>query len=145
MRLSSPTVRQRRRHRRGRQRRKPKNPIEKNHSKLINIISPIVLFLFLGISSRGGLQERPVTPGHAYFSDKDMMANHLAVNSVHNYIHSIMQSLNEPDLLFYSNSDKTTRDVINENRLNNNERKNQNSQKELPNIIPVFLIIVILS
>ena len=112
-------------------------PILKNHSKLINFLYPIILFLFLGISARGGLQERPVTPGHAYFSNKDMMANHLAVNSVHNYIHSIMQSLNEPDLLFYSNSDQTTRDILDNNRLNNDQ--NKTNQKELPNIILIIL------
>jgi len=44
-------------------------PILKNHSKLINFLYPIILFLFLGISARGGLQETPVTPGHAYFSN----------------------------------------------------------------------------
>ena len=48
-----------------------------------------------------------------------------------------MQSLNEPDLLFYSNSDQTTRDILDNNRLNNDQI--QTNQKELPNIILIIL------
>ena len=83
-----------------------------NSSILIRVVSSILLFLFIGISARGGMQERPVTPGYAYFTRLDDMANHLAINSVHNYIHSLIQNSKEPAIKYYENADKITAQII---------------------------------
>ena len=48
------------------------------------------------ISARGGLQQRPVSTGHAYFSKTDDMANHLAMNTIYSYIRSLIQNSKEP-------------------------------------------------
>ena len=109
-----------------------------NSSILIRVVSSILLFLFIGISARGGMQERPVTPGYAYFTRSDDMANHLAINSVHNYIHSLIQNSKEPAIKYYENADKITAQIIKENRSNDKNISPQ-TDFEKPNIILILL------
>ena len=108
-----------------------------NSNLLTKIIFSVLLFLFIGLSARGGGQERPVTPGYAYFTRNDDMANHLAINSVHNYIHSLIQNSKEPEIKYYDNADKIINKILTENRAYNNLDLLNSYLK--PNIILIVL------
>ena len=104
---------------------------------LIRSVLSVILFLFIGVSARGGIQQRPVTPGYAYFTRADDMANHLAINSVHNYIHSLIQNSKEPSIKYYENADEITDQILKKNRADN-ELDTPNSDLK-PNIILIVL------
>ena len=104
----------------------------------VRAVLSIILFLFIGLSARGGIQQRPVTPGYGYFTRIDDMANHLAINSVHNYIHSLIQNSKEPSMKYYKNADNITAQIIEKNRENNKKILPPSVFKK-PNIILILL------
>ena len=104
---------------------------------LPKIILSFMLFLFIIISARGGLQQRPVSTGHAYFSKADDMANHLAMNTIYSYIRSLIQNSKEPLIKYYENADEITQQIINNNRSINNNRPDKSYNR--PNIIMIVL------
>ena len=67
------------------------------------------------------------------------MANHLAINSVHNYIHSLIQNSKEPSINYYENADKITNQIL---KVNRNINKGLLSKFNFPNKPNVILILL---
>ena len=57
-----------------------------------------ILIVFIIIMSTNIFQKNPFNPKKSFFSKTDMMANHLSVNSIQNYIYSLTTN---PNLVFY--------------------------------------------
>ena len=112
---------------------------DSNYRVITRSIISLFVFLFLAVSARGGLQERPVTPGYAYFNRIDDMANHLAINSVHNYIHSLIQNSKEPSINYYENADKITNQILKVNRNINKGLLSKFNSPNKPNVILILL------
>ena len=74
----------------------------------------------------------------AYFTNKNDMANNLAINCVYHYIYSLVQNNKEPNINFYKDSYIVTERIINENRQNINDNKFIKYDKP-PNIIMIIL------
>ena len=92
----------------------------------------IIAFLILGTNI---FQKNPFNPSKSFFSQEDMMANHLAINSIQNYIYSL---ISQPDLSFYNKelAYKETSIIIDENRSINS---NTSLKIDNPNIILIIL------
>ena len=92
----------------------------------------IIIFLILGTNI---FQKNPFNPKKSFFSQDDMMANHLAVNSIQNYIYSLVS---QPNLSFYNEqlAYKEADAIIDENR---NGNSNTSLKIDNPNIILIIL------
>ena len=97
-----------------------------------------ILIGFFIIMGTNIFQKNPFNPKKSFFSKTDMMANHLAVNSIQNYIYSLTTS---PDLIFYEKKqayDDTEKELKKNNHPNNKETSKLNI-KNSPNIVLIVL------
>ena len=97
-------------------------------------IKYLVITLFIILSSNA-FQKNPFNPKKSFFSKTDMMANHLAVNSIQNYIFSLTTT---PDLIFYK---KQGAYDITKQEIKNNIIKNNHANYDFnnPNIVLIIL------
>ena len=97
-------------------------------------IKYIIITLFLILSSNA-FQKNPFNPKKSFFSKTDMMANHLAVNSIQNYIFSLTTT---PNLIFYENN-IANEITIKERESNLIQNNVPNPNFNSPNIVLIIL------
>ena len=97
---------------------------------------PFLIFILINLNS--ATFKMSTVLGSAYFTNKDDMANNLAINSVYHYIYSLYQNNLGPRINFYEDADQITENIIAKNRLVNNIIKFPKYDKK-PNIILIVL------
>ena len=99
-----------------------------------------ILAIFLIITGSSGFQKNPFNPKKSFFNKSDIMANHLAVNSIQNYIYSL---ITKPSLKFYDDGkvSQTIKELQYINRIENTTEKINEGRinKENPNIVLIIL------
>ena len=95
-----------------------------------------LIFVFINLNS--AIFKTSTVLDDVYFTNKDDMANNLAINSIYHYIYSLYQNQLEPKIHFYENADQITENIIAQNRLINDKIKFPEYDTK-PNIILIVL------